>query len=63
MACVNDAGSPGGAAGNTDDFFSFTPTTIPDTPRYAIFVSDRVAAILRIKNGLSTLMVQGRHFK
>lgn len=63
VACVNDAGSPGGAAGNPDDFFSFTPTTIPGTNRYAIFVSDRVAAVLSIKNGRSTLMVQARHCK
>ena len=62
VACVNDGGSVRAAVGTTDDIFRVTPTTIPDTLRYAIFVSDRVAAILRMKNGLSTLMVQGRHF-
>ena len=67
VACINDGGSVGGsvggAVGTTDDIFRVAPTTIPDTPRYAIFVTDRLAAVLRIKNGLSTLMVQGRHFK
>lgn len=64
VACIMNGPSPrSGAAGDPNDIFRVASPSAPKFVPHAIFVSDRVAAVMSIRNGKAVVDAQRRHFR